>query len=81
MDCTIRPAEPGDSPHIMKMIRELAEYEKITHFIQLTEEVLHRDGFGETPWFRCVVIELQEKEKIQYGEKTVTEDGGYCCGV
>ncbi|XP_040271308.1 thialysine N-epsilon-acetyltransferase-like isoform X2 [Bufo bufo] len=38
MDCIIRPAEPQDSPHIMRMIQELAEYEKITHFIRLTEE-------------------------------------------
>ncbi|KAM3909825.1 thialysine N-epsilon-acetyltransferase-like isoform 2-T3 [Leptodactylus fuscus] len=67
MDCTLRPAEAGDSPHIMRMIRELAEYEKIPHFMKLTEEVLHRDGFGETPWFRCVVAELPEKSKSEAG--------------
>ncbi|XP_069623697.1 thialysine N-epsilon-acetyltransferase-like isoform X3 [Ranitomeya imitator] len=38
MDCIIRPAEAADSPQIMRMIRELAEYEKITHLIKLTEE-------------------------------------------
>ncbi|XP_068128074.1 thialysine N-epsilon-acetyltransferase-like [Hyperolius riggenbachi] len=63
----IRPAEPSDSPHIMRMIKELAEYEKITHFIHLTEEVLHRDGFGETPWFRCIVAELPETERSENG--------------
>ncbi|XP_040271307.1 thialysine N-epsilon-acetyltransferase-like isoform X1 [Bufo bufo] len=67
MDCIIRPAEPQDSPHIMRMIQELAEYEKITHFIRLTEEVLHRDGFGESPWFRCVVAEIPEIERSESG--------------
>ncbi|XP_072006196.1 thialysine N-epsilon-acetyltransferase-like isoform X7 [Engystomops pustulosus] len=67
MECIIRPAEPRDSPHIMRMIRELAEYEKITHFITLSEDVLHRDGFGETPWFRSVVAELPEAERSETG--------------
>ncbi|KAM5172769.1 thialysine N-epsilon-acetyltransferase-like isoform 2-T4 [Mantella aurantiaca] len=67
MECEIRPAEPRDTPHIMRMIKELAEYEKITHFIKLTEEVLHRDGFGESPWFRCVVAELPDGERSENG--------------
>ncbi|KAM4748477.1 thialysine N-epsilon-acetyltransferase-like [Rhinophrynus dorsalis] len=67
MAFTLRPAEPGDCPHIMTMIRELAEYEKITHFIKLTEEVLYRDGFGDTPWFRCIVAELPEEERSETG--------------
>ncbi|XP_063302161.1 thialysine N-epsilon-acetyltransferase-like isoform X2 [Pelobates fuscus] len=67
MDYHIRSAEPRDSPHIMAMIRELAEYEKITHFIKLTEEVLHRDGFGDNPWFRCLVAERPENEPSETG--------------
>ncbi|XP_073510706.1 thialysine N-epsilon-acetyltransferase-like isoform X2 [Phyllobates terribilis] len=67
MDYTIRPAEAADSAQIMRMIRELAEYEKITHLIKLTEEVLHQDGFGPTPWFRCLVAELPESEKGESG--------------
>ncbi|XP_053319156.1 thialysine N-epsilon-acetyltransferase-like isoform X2 [Spea bombifrons] len=67
MEYPIRPAEPRDSPHIMAMIQELAKYEKITHFITLTGEVLHRDGFGDNPWFRCLVAELPENETRETG--------------
>ncbi|XP_063786750.1 thialysine N-epsilon-acetyltransferase-like [Pseudophryne corroboree] len=67
MEYNIRLAQPTDSQHIMRMIRELAEYEKITHFIKLTEEELHRDGFGDVPWFRCLVAELPENERSETG--------------
>ncbi|CAJ0958507.1 unnamed protein product [Ranitomeya imitator] len=67
MDCIIRPAEAADSPQIMRMIRELAEYEKITHLIKLTEEALLQDGFGMTPWFHCLVAELPERERSESG--------------
>ncbi|XP_077117606.1 thialysine N-epsilon-acetyltransferase-like isoform X2 [Ranitomeya variabilis] len=67
MDCIIRPAEAADSPQIMRMIRELAEYEKITHLIKLTEEALLQDGFGTTPWFHCLVAELPERERSESG--------------
>ncbi|KAM8972728.1 thialysine N-epsilon-acetyltransferase-like [Pelodytes ibericus] len=67
MEYIIRPAVPSDSHYIMTMIQELAEYEKITHFIKLTEEVLHRDGFGENPWFRCLVAELPDHERNKSG--------------
>ncbi|XP_031755509.1 diamine acetyltransferase 2-like [Xenopus tropicalis] len=28
---------------------------------------LHRDGFGATPWFRCIVAEVPEKERAETG--------------
>uniref|UniRef100_A0A8C5LVF1 N-acetyltransferase domain-containing protein n=1 Tax=Leptobrachium leishanense TaxID=445787 RepID=A0A8C5LVF1_9ANUR len=51
----------------IKQVRELAEYENITHFIKLTAEDLHADGFGENPWFQCVVAELPESERSETG--------------
>ncbi|KAM9312399.1 thialysine N-epsilon-acetyltransferase-like [Gastrophryne carolinensis] len=67
MEIRIRPAEADDAPHIMKMTQELAAYEKISHLLTLTEEALLRDGFGESPWFHCVVAELPESERSEKG--------------
>ncbi|XP_072259096.1 thialysine N-epsilon-acetyltransferase-like [Pyxicephalus adspersus] len=47
--------------------QELAEYEKISNYITLTEEALFQDGFGESAWFRCVVAELLEGERSESG--------------
>ena len=33
---TIRPATPKDVPEILKLIRELAQYEKLAHFVVIT---------------------------------------------
>ncbi|EDY48051.1 acetyltransferase [Streptomyces clavuligerus] len=45
----IRNAVPGDIPEILRMIRELAEYEKAPQEARATEEQLHRALFGEHP--------------------------------
>jgi hypothetical protein len=36
-------------PVILQMIRELAEYEKLSHVVRATEEQLRRTLFGERP--------------------------------
>jgi len=43
---TIRAAVPDDVPHILAFIRELADYEKLTHEVSATEELLHATLFG-----------------------------------
>jgi N-acetylglutamate synthase-like GNAT family acetyltransferase len=42
----IRAATPDDVPAILSLIRELAEYEKLTHACVVTEELLARHLFG-----------------------------------
>jgi GNAT superfamily N-acetyltransferase len=54
----IRPATPDDVPVILRFIRELAEYEREPHAVRAKEADLLRDGFGETPRFRCVIAEV-----------------------
>ncbi|CAG0887454.1 unnamed protein product [Darwinula stevensoni] len=54
----IREARRDDCAGIMKLIHELAEFEKIPEEIVITKDTLERDGFGsEHPWFRCWVAE------------------------
>ncbi len=42
----IRPAAESDAPAILSLIRELAEYEHLTHACVATEELLSRHLFG-----------------------------------
>lgn len=53
----IREARESDCGDIMRMIRELAEFEKLSHQVKISEEALRADGFGENPFFHCLVAE------------------------
>src|SRR6187431_540983 len=46
MNATIRPATEADAPALLGFIRELAEYEKLTHEVSATEEKLRLTLFG-----------------------------------
>lgn len=55
----IRPATPADVPQILTFIRELADFEREPNAVKATEADLLRDGWGETPRFRCVMAEVE----------------------
>ena len=42
----IRDATPADVPVILRFIRELAEYERLSHEVTATEDLLRRNLFG-----------------------------------
>jgi GNAT superfamily N-acetyltransferase len=46
---SIRPAGPDDVPLILSFIREIAAYEKLTHEVVATEEILRESLFGARP--------------------------------
>jgi GNAT superfamily N-acetyltransferase len=54
---SIRPATAEDVPLLSTMIHELAEYERLDHETNVTEEGLRRDGFGPHPKFRVLLAE------------------------
>uniref|UniRef100_A0AAA9T1Y9 Spermidine/spermine N1-acetyltransferase family member 2 n=1 Tax=Bos taurus TaxID=9913 RepID=A0AAA9T1Y9_BOVIN len=54
----IREAKEGDCGNILRLIRELAEYEKLSDQVKISEEALRADGFGETPFYHCLVAEI-----------------------
>jgi GNAT superfamily N-acetyltransferase len=56
----IRPAMPEDAALIVEFIRELADYERLSHLAVATPEDLVRDGWGPLPKFRCVIAEWSE---------------------
>ena len=58
MSLKIRPATPADTDLIVQFIRELADYEKLLHEVEATEDDLRRDLFGENPRAFCEIAEL-----------------------
>jgi GNAT superfamily N-acetyltransferase len=49
MTLTIRKSEPRDASLILAFIRELAEYERLAHEVDATEEDISRALFGPEP--------------------------------
>lgn len=57
----IRRAKKEDCRHLMDMIVELAIYEKMEDQVEMTVEILQRDGFDtDPPYFQCFIVELGE---------------------
>jgi len=55
---TLRAAELRDVSAIVQLIRELAEFEKLAHLVQVTPEKLRPQLFGEKPAAEAMVAEL-----------------------
>jgi GNAT superfamily N-acetyltransferase len=67
---TLRPAELRDVGAIVQLVRELAEFEKLTHLLQVTPEKLRPHLFGEKPMAEAWVAELPA-EALAPGESPV----------
>jgi GNAT superfamily N-acetyltransferase len=58
MTLSIRPAAPADLPLIAQFIRDLAEYEKLSHEVRFDEAKLGEKLFGPRPYAEVVIGEL-----------------------
>ncbi|MEW6706760.1 MAG: GNAT family N-acetyltransferase [Pseudomonadota bacterium] len=58
---SLRMAEPRDVPAIMSLIAELAEFEKLSHLVQVTPEALQRHLFGPKPVVEAMVGEVRDR--------------------
>jgi len=57
MSLVIRPARPGDAGLVFQFVRELAEYEKLTHEVETTEAMIEAALFGAHPRVFCDIAE------------------------
>ncbi|XP_074839077.1 thialysine N-epsilon-acetyltransferase-like isoform X2 [Carettochelys insculpta] len=71
MDCIVRPSEAADCGDVMRLIRDLAEFEQLTHQVQITEEGLRQDGFTGHPFYRCLVAEVPPESRSRDGHTIV----------
>ena len=55
---TIRPAEASDAATIVRLVRELADFEGLLEQVRISEADVLRDGFGEQPRFACLLAEV-----------------------
>ena len=61
MSFKIRKGEKGDMPSVLKLIKELAHFEKEPDAVIVTVEDLEEDGFGETPLFKTFIAEQDDE--------------------
>jgi GNAT superfamily N-acetyltransferase len=67
---SLRAAELRDVASIVALIRELAEFEKLTHLLQVTPEKLRPHLFGEKPVVEAMIAEVPEPA-VAEGESRV----------
>ena len=58
MTITIRPATRADVGQILAFIQALADYEREPNAVKATEAGLLEHGFGENPYYTCLIGEL-----------------------
>ncbi|MEM5382452.1 GNAT family N-acetyltransferase [Paraburkholderia phymatum] len=61
MSATIRAATPADVGAMLALMRELAEFEKLTHLFIATDEGVHDALFGARPSAEALVAERDGK--------------------
>ncbi len=61
MNLTIEPASEADVDDILRLIRGLAEYEKLSHEVVATSEKLRETLFGQTRFAECLLAKLEEQ--------------------
>jgi GNAT superfamily N-acetyltransferase len=57
----IRPAEPDDIPLILRLVRELAEFEREPDAVVATEDMLSDALFGSKPSAEAVIAQHESK--------------------
>lgn len=56
----IRKANSDDVKDILRLLIELAIFEKEPDAVKVTEQKLRRDGFRENPKYQCIIAEIDK---------------------
>lgn len=59
MSVTIRPACPDDAALIFSLVRELADYERLAHEVDATQDQIAAALFGDQPKLFCDIASWQ----------------------
>jgi GNAT superfamily N-acetyltransferase len=60
MTLRISPATPEDAPLVLDLVRELAEYEKLSHEVVATVDDVRGSLFGDRPAAEALIARLDE---------------------
>jgi GNAT superfamily N-acetyltransferase len=63
---TLRAAEPRDLQDLVRLIAALAEYEKLTHLLDITPDKLAPHLFGDKPVVEAMVAELPDGDVVGF---------------
>lgn len=58
MELLIREARKEDMPAVLQLIKELADFEKEPHEVEVNVAELEEAGFGKQPQFHCFLAEI-----------------------
>jgi GNAT superfamily N-acetyltransferase len=61
MSFIIRKGKKKDMPSVLKLIQELASFEKEPDAVEITQKDLIKDGFGKKPLFKTYVAEIENE--------------------
>ena len=61
MSLSIRRARPDEAGLVLSLVRELAEYEKLSHEVEATEADIDAALFGSHPRLFCEIAECEGK--------------------
>lgn len=61
MSFTIREGRVEDMSSVLKLIQELAVFEKEADAVLVTVEDLEKDGFGDAPLFKIFIAEVENE--------------------
>ena len=61
MTIRIKTATPADTPIILQLICELAEFERLLHEVQATEEQLREQLFGARPGAEVLIARMDDE--------------------
>ncbi|KAJ7313267.1 hypothetical protein JRQ81_004551 [Phrynocephalus forsythii] len=68
---SIRPCCAQDCAQVMRLIRELAEFEKVPEQVKISDQGLCNDGFCDDPFYKCLVAEVQPEDRSKAGPAIV----------
>ncbi|CAN5443106.1 GNAT family N-acetyltransferase [soil metagenome] len=61
MELSIRAIEPKDLAAVVSLLREFAEFEKLSEYVEVTEESLWIAMFGESPVVEGLIVHNAEE--------------------
>ena len=61
MKTLVRLSISTDMPQVLRLIKELAVFEKEPNAVKITVDTLIKEGFGKNPLFTCFVAEVEKE--------------------